>query len=181
MKHVGRITQVAAIMVFAAIVGAGCWQESSNPAAPEPSEQSSTFEAPAPVPTIEGISLQPNPEADAQRPAETMDPANELDNTRPVTECGVIGGGRGYARFSAPWPDSWVSGTSGNIYTMNASTGVGRAYARCRPGQSSVATCGVRNAAPGGAWRWLGSNRNVNVVLYTPSRMAGELVNGGAG
>jgi hypothetical protein len=54
-------------------------------------------------------------------------------------------------------------------------------WARCRPGGSSTAACGVRNAAPGRAWRWTGSNRNINVVMYTPSRMAGFLVNGGAG
>jgi hypothetical protein len=179
MKKAERITQVAAIMIFAAIIAGGCGHESSYPAAPEALAQSSTLAAPAP--TLQDVNLQPSAEAATESPAQEMDPARDLDNERPVTECGVMGGQRGYYQYSAPWPDSWTAGSAGNIFTINASTGVGRAYARCRPNDLSYATCGVRNAAPGRAWRWVGSNRNINVVMYTPSRMVGELVNGGLG
>jgi hypothetical protein len=96
---------VLAALLISVTLWTGRGRESSPTTPSDPSEQSSTFQAPAPAPAIEGVNLQPSAEADVPRPAETIDPANDLDYTRPVTECGVIGAGLGFTQISAPWAD----------------------------------------------------------------------------
>jgi hypothetical protein len=172
----------AAIIIFGALIWTGCGQEGDRIAAPLGgggqgsstrdigSMASSTFSQIMELPS--DMVLRAG--SDAQGPDVLLDSA-------PVTIEGEMGSTRGYTLFSTPWPDSWASGSSGNTYSMNATTGVGRAYARCRPGNSSAATCGVRNSRPGTAIRWSGTNRSVNIVMYNNTRMTGTLVNGGMG
>jgi hypothetical protein len=103
MNKTRRTIQGAEIMIFAAIIGGGCWHQSSNPAAAELLKQQSSLGAPALA--VANVNLQPGAEAEATRAAETMDPGNDPGRMRPVTECSAIGVGRSFTQFSTPWPE----------------------------------------------------------------------------
>lgn len=169
MKKLG-LTSVAAalvaVLVLCVAFWAGCDREDgivTDPAIPDVSS-----EAPQ--------SMAPAADADLIKPGEEIiDP--EADDT--VQECGLLGNEEGYYSFACPWADGWSGYSGSGSATMNKTTGVGTAYARCWPGNITRAWCGVRNAASGYAYRWTGPTRTAYVILKTPTKFAGTMCNRG--
>ena len=90
-----------------------------------------------------------------------------------------------YAEFKIPWGEAFASSTNPptTIATMSATTGTGRAYARCIPNTLTGASCGDNVYAPNKAARWMkmgiGLKTSATFVYKSPSAVTIAMYNGG--